>query len=401
VIRQMVKLCWNRKRAHALVASEVFFSFLVVFAVVTMAVYNVANYCRPLGYDVRDVLHVTLVPISTMLQESSSPERLARETRLLLEEVKRVDGVEAAAGVSNPLYTLSMSSEDVEFGGRRLEAAYSDVTDDLAKALRLKVTAGRWFEPSDDALGYDPVVVNEHLRRTLFGGGDPIGQRISPTDDPSAREKRVVGVVEEYREDGELSAPEDYVFRRQRAAGKELSPILNLVVRVRPGTDAAFEELLLKRLRAVSPGRTFQVEPVLRTRQGFLRLRLVPMAALGLIAAFMLVMVALGMVGVLWQSVSRRRREIGLRRALGATGRGVSAQILGELLVVTSVGLLLGLALAVQFPLLGIIGWVRGSVYATAMALSVGLIYALTIGAALYPSRLAAAVQPAEALHYE
>jgi putative ABC transport system permease protein len=136
-------------------------------------------------------------------------------------------------------------------------------------------------------------------------------------------------------------------------------------------------------------------------RRSFLRLRLVPMVVVGLIAAFMLVMVALGMVGVLWQSVSRRRREIGLRRALGATARGVSAQILGELLVVTSVGLLLGLALVVQFPLLGIIGWVSGSVYATATALSVALIYALTIAAALYPSRLAAAVQPAEALHYE
>jgi putative ABC transport system permease protein len=170
---------------------------------------------------------------------------------------------------------------------------------------------------------------------------------------------------------------------------------------VSPGTPAGFEERLLTRLRAVSPGRTFQVEPVARMRRSFLRLRLVPMVVVGLIAAFMLVMVALGMVGVLWQSVSRRRREIGLRRALGATARGVSAQILGELLVVTSVGLLLGLALVVQFPLLGIIGWVSGSVYATATALSVALIYALTIAAALYPSRLAAAVQPAEALHYE
>jgi putative ABC transport system permease protein len=401
VIRQMVRLCWNRKRAHALVASEVFFSFLVVFAVMTMAVYNVANYRLPLGYDARGVLHVTLVPIASMLEESASPERLASETWRLLEEVKGLDGVEAVAGLSNPLYFLSMASEDVEFKGRHVEAAYSDATDDLARALRLDVTAGRWFEPADDALAYDPVVINEHLRRSLFGNGDPIGQRVSPSDRQSQREERVVGVVEEYREDGELSGPEDYFFKRQRTTGAELAPIYNLVVRVSPGTPAGFEERLLTRLRAVSPGRTFQVEPVARMRRSFLRLRLVPMVVVGLIAAFMLVMVALGMVGVLWQSVSRRRREIGLRRALGATARGVSAQILGELLVVTSVGLLLGLALVVQFPLLGIIGWVSGSVYATATALSVALIYALTIAAALYPSRLAAAVQPAEALHYE
>jgi putative ABC transport system permease protein len=115
----------------------------------------------------------------------------------------------------------------------------------------------------------------------------------------------------------------------------------------------------------------------------------------------MLIMVALGMVGVLWQSVARRRREIGLRRALGATGRGVSLRVLGELLVVTTAGLLLGSALAVQFPLLGVIGWVGKGVYAAAAALAALMIYGLTVVSALYPSWLATQVEPAEALHYE
>jgi putative ABC transport system permease protein len=121
----------------------------------------------------------------------------------------------------------------------------------------------------------------------------------------------------------------------------------------------------------------------------------------GLIAGFMLIMVALGMVGVLWQSVARRRREIGLRRAVGATGRAVSLQVLGELLVVTTAGLLLGAALAVQLPLLGVVGWVGTGVYAVAMGLAALTIYGLTVASALYPSWLATQVQPAEALHYE
>ena len=125
------------------------------------------------------------------------------------------------------------------------------------------------------------------------------------------------------------------------------------------------------------------------------------MLAAALIAGFMLIMVALGMVGVLWQSVARRRREIGLRRALGATGQGVSLQVLGELLVVTTAGLLLGAALAVQVPLLGVIGWVSNGVYAVGMALAALTIYGLTVVSALYPSWLATQVQPAEALHYE
>jgi putative ABC transport system permease protein len=143
------------------------------------------------------------------------------------------------------------------------------------------------------------------------------------------------------------------------------------------------------------------VDPLAKTRRSMMRLRLVPMLSAALIAGFMLIMVALGMVGVLWQSVARRRREIGLRRALGATGHGVSLQVLGELLVVTTAGLLLGAALAVQFPLLGAIGWVSNGVYAVAMALAALTIYGLTVVSALYPSWLATQVQPAEALHYE
>jgi putative ABC transport system permease protein len=211
----------------------------------------------------------------------------------------------------------------------------------------------------------------------------------------------VVGVFTDFREDGELSGPEPYFFRRSRIAGPDAKPYHNLVVRVRPGTPAAFEESLMNRLRAVSPGRTFQVDPLAKMRRSAMRLRLVPMLSAALIAGFMLIMVALGMVGVLWQSVARRRREIGLRRALGATGQGVSLQVLGELLVVTTAGLLLAAALAVQVPLLGVIGWVSNGVYAVAMALAALTIYGLTVVSALYPSWLATQVQPAEALHYE
>jgi putative ABC transport system permease protein len=215
------------------------------------------------------------------------------------------------------------------------------------------------------------------------------------------RERRVIGVFTDFREDGELSGPEPYFLRRSRIAGEDAQPYYNLVVRVRPGTPAAFEEALMNRLRAVSPGRTFQVDPLVKTRRSMMRMKLVPIVAAALIAGFMLVMVALGMVGVLWQSVARRRREIGLRRAIGATGRGVSFQVLGELLVVTTAGLLLGAALAVQFPLLGVVAWVSGAVYAVAIGLAALTIYGLTIVAALYPSWLATQVQPAEALHYE
>jgi putative ABC transport system permease protein len=410
MIRQLVKLCWNRKRAQALVVVEVFFSFLVLFAILTVAVYNLDNYRQPLGFDYHDVLNVNVTSLteahSTFGGTASSP---VEESRRLAREVHGLDAVEAVAAMAVPAFDLTGMSDSVEYGGRRLDSFNNEVSDDFARVMRLQVTQGRWFEPADDALAYDPVLVNERLKRDLFGAEDPLGRNIAPRPDehslrhggPAPRELRVVGVFTDFREDGELSGPEPYFLRRSRIAGADAKPYYNLVVRVRPGTPAAFEETLMNRLRAVSPGRTFQVDPLARMRRSMMRLRLVPILAVGLIAGFMLIMVGLGMVGVLWQSVARRRREIGLRRAVGATGRGVSLQVLGELLVVTTAGLLLGAALAVQLPLLGVVGWVSTGVYAVAMGLAALTIYGLTVASALYPSWLATQVQPAEALHYE
>ena len=95
---------------------------------------------------------------------------------------------------------------------------------------------------------------------------------------------------------------------------------------------------------------------------------------------------------------SSRRATAGWMPA--ANRLGYSAQILGETLVVTTFGLGLGLVVAAQFPLLGVMGMKTG-VYLTAMLLATGLIYALTTLCALYPSRLAAGIHPAVALREE
>ena len=79
----------------------------------------------------------------------------------------------------------------------------------------------------------------------------------------------------------------------------------------------------------------------------------------------------LGLTGVLWQTVTQRTREIGLRRAKGATITDIRAQILGELLVMATLAVLLGTAIIVQFPLLeAAFGGVSGGVYAASLVIS-------------------------------
>jgi putative ABC transport system permease protein len=137
----------------------------------------------------------------------------------------------------------------------------------------------------------------------------------------------------------------------------------------------------------------------MRDRQS--QLRTAPLIAGVVVAVFLIVMVGLGLVGVVWQNVSQRTTEIGLRRALGAARGRIYQQVLGELLVITSAGLLPGLALVVQLPLLDLVGFLSARVYICSLLVSVAMIYILTILCGLYPSRMATRIQPVEALRWE
>jgi putative ABC transport system permease protein len=146
---------------------------------------------------------------------------------------------------------------------------------------------------------------------------------------------------------------------------------------------------------------SFTLTPLTESRQNWLTFCLAPIVAGGIVAAFLLIMVGLGLVGVLWQNVTQRTREIGLRRSVGGTRGDIHRQVLGELVVIASVGLLLGVALAVQVPLLHLIDFISARVFSFGIVSSAGLIYMLTVLCGLYPSWMAARVEPAQALHYE
>ncbi len=175
-----------------------------------------------------------------------------------------------------------------------------------------------------------------------------------------------------------------------------------MMVKLRPGTPAGFEEKVLARLRFEQKQWWFGASRLEDVRESTNRPKLIPIAIGGIIAGFLIIMVGLGLTGVLWLNVTRRTREIGLRRAQGATRRRIYNQILCELSIVTAFGLLAGILVIVQiFPMLKFLNFVSTKVYIESIVISLGFIYALALLCGLYPSRLAAKVNPVEALHYE
>jgi putative ABC transport system permease protein len=119
-----------------------------------------------------------------------------------------------------------------------------------------------------------------------------------------------------------------------------------------------------------------------------------------IVAGFLIINVALGLFGVLSLNINKRKGEIGLRRAIGASGNSISKQLVAEALVLSSISLIAGSFFAVQFPLLNVFD-LPASIYLISIILSILSIYLLVIICSLYPGRQAAAIYPAVALHEE
>ncbi|HEU4892631.1 MAG TPA: FtsX-like permease family protein [Vicinamibacterales bacterium] len=413
----LLRLIWNRKRQNFLLTVEIFFSFLTLFGVVLLGVQYANNARHPVGYQIARVWSIGV----DRKEPADDPAVRARHRETyqqLLNALGDMPEIEVvAAGFTGPYSNSSWGSGTGLPGGRQIQYGVNSVTDRYRELLNIEVAEGRWFSREDDAATWIPVVINRRLAREIFGGGSAVGQiipeepdRDDPPPDPASaaerQSKRVVGVIDEFRQDGELSAPRNYLFYRMRldSADPEANLPERIFVRLAPGTPASFEEALVKRAMAVAGAWSFEVQAVEDMRTDTLRSYTTPLMVVGTIAGFLLLMVALGLTGVVWQSVTQRIREFGLRRAKGATISNVRTQVLSEIAIMTSLAVIAAVVLLAQVPLLPLprdLTGIPASVFIASIVVTVIAIYVLTLACGWQPSRLATRIQPAEALHYE
>ncbi len=418
MIRHLFRLIWNRKRANALVIAEIFVCFLVLFAVSTLSLYSWINYHKPLGFAYENVFSVdidfsetrgdggqsSLTGAAAAAPAPAGENPHESRQRALLAVVKADPAVEAAAWAS-PL-PFSHSNEERAFGFRKRELRYSMArcTDEYKDVMGIETTRGRWFGPEDDGGGYEAVVITEALAKRAFGDEDPIGQSITGDTSPNGPadvERRVVGVMRAFKQEGEMETEESYVLTRMVFSARQMRRIGSMALRMKPGADASVEARLASALQAAAPDWSFKIEPMVMSADFNRRLFLAPIGVSALVALFLVLMVALGLSGVLWQSVTTRIREIGVRRAMGASGDDVRRQVIGELMVMATIAMLGGIVVVLQFPFLDLLGPVPRSVFFAGLSLTIVALYGLALVCGLHPARLATTVQPAEALRYE
>ncbi len=396
--RHLLKLVWNRKKANALISLEIFLSLLVTCTLTVLATYHWRNHRRPLGFDVERVWRAN---VGADLRQTP-PAELDSIARSLVRETTALDEVEHAALLARAPYSagkwINRTTLD---GGRQIRYHVEHHSPEVREVLGIAVVRGRWFSETDKALHWRPVVVNRSMARAFFGDEDPLCQNLSDPGDGGGPDYRVIGVVEDYRRQGELTPERSVVIMPLRLDDPEELWTVRMVLKMRPGVNVAFEETLVRTLERLAPSWSFTVKALEVDREAYLQKTLAPLLVAAIVAVFLIVMVALGLVGVLWQSVTQRTREMGLRRAKGATARAVRRQILAEVMLLTTFAVILAAAVVVQLPLTGLFATVDFADYALGFAGAAAVIYLLTALCGLYPSWLVTRIRPAEALHYE
>lgn len=403
--RHLFKLIWNRRRTNALITLELLLSFIGLCVVVTTSCAFWHYWSRPLGFQYENVWHLVTGPdryVDMSDEEKTAVWSKIDQLVLLLENTPEIENA-SPYGYNVP-YSSSTSAYTNFIGGREEIVCRNRVKPEAFDTLGFTLLSGRFIEEGDESLNWVPVVLTRNYARALFGERDPLGESLTVLDEAGEikdqGDLRIVGVVENIRKSGEF-APAPLGDFTPVKWGMKYWPPDNFVLKLRSGTPAIFEEKLTEEVHRIAPEWGVHIAPLAANREEKLRNAILPLLVTGAIAIFLLVMVGLGLVGVLWQSVTRRTEEIGVRRAMGSSAGWIRVQILGELLAMTTVAVLVGSVLYIQVPLLGIENVIPLRVYLASLALSVSFIFAFVALCGLYPSWLATRIRPAEALQYE
>jgi putative ABC transport system permease protein len=307
---------------------EMLVSFMVMFAIFTLVVYYYNNYKRPMGFVYENVWAVTY---SNNKLNTENKDTITMYYETMKRTIAALPEVRSASYVSsNSPFSANTSNSNVTVNNVEVMANNYWVDDDYARLMQVHMIAGRWFSKLDDGAKNKPIVINATMKEKTYGNKEAIGQRFKLNDD----EVVVVGVVQDLKDKGDYWKQESSHFMRSRWERR-------LLVAVRPEAGAAFESKLNKVLTGIMPSANVEIEHLTKKRIAKNNITLIPMLMLLIVAGFLIINVALGLFGVLWYNISRRKAEIGLRRAVGASGNNILSQIISETMVLATLSLLL------------------------------------------------------------
>ena len=358
-----------------------------------------------------DAGHVTAVRIALPGGRYGSPAQAVLFYQSLVTRAHDVPGVRESAVASNVPFGSAGYNFSIVIEGQPAPARLEDtpmvfprvISAGYFHAMGIRLREGREFESSDRSGAMRVGIINETAARRFFPGESPVGRRFTPDDDGGVLQ--VVGVVSDVRAFGLSSEPRPELFLPLEQASHNhwewTGRAMSLVVRA--GTDARLDAPLREAVwsldRSLPIYSTWTVRDLMARSVAPRRLFMLLITGFASVA---LLLAAIGIYGVMAFTVSQRNREMGIRVALGAVRQDVFRLVVGRAMVLTGLGLAVGLlgAVAATRLLTQSLFGVRPTDPFTYLAIAV-LMCVVTFMASYLPARRAARVDPMVALRNE
>ncbi|MGC2656883.1 MAG: ABC transporter permease [Bryobacteraceae bacterium] len=334
------------------------------------------------------------------------PERRAAVYRDLIERVRNTPGVEIASTTNIVPLSGSGWNEFIEIAGLKNKTPmipwFDRISPDFFKTVGTPLLAGRTFDQHDTVSSPEVAIVDQEFSRAFMAGANPIGRQIRLFVGPGEQghQYQIVGVVKnsKYQALREKFQPLVYVAEAQH---KETSDAINILVRSHVGAGA-LTAALQKAAATADSGMSISFQSFEALVQDSLvrdRLMATLSAFFGLLAA---ILATVGLYGVISYTVAKRRGEIGIRMALGASRRGVMALIMKEASVLLVVGLLVGtgLALGVSRAAQALLYGLRSTDPSTIL-MAIALLACIALVASFVPAFRASQTEPTAVLRDE
>ena len=316
------------------------------------------------------------------------------------EAIAKLEGVKAASPMTNGFYVVIYQNKNWTTSFAGVNANFQDVNN-------WTMTSGRFFSDKNVQNRERVAVVGQTVVKNLFADEDPVGKEIRVKNIPF----RVIGVLKS-KGNGTMGNDQDdtvlipYTTSMERVEGIDYLRRVYVVAKDDGGIDrlqADIENLLRVRHNIKDTNLDdFNIQNMKSIMETVAQTTGTFTLFLGAVAAISLVVGGIGIMNIMLVSVTERTREIGVRKALGATYSVIVTQFLIEAVVISLIGGFIGIAFGIGAS--KVIGMVSGMstivsvptiIMSFAFSMAIGLIFGI------YPARKAAKLNPIDALHYE
>ena len=387
----------------ALVISEVALSLVLLIGAGLMirSFWKLQN-VNP-GFDSSNALTMSLV--LSPIRYSEPHQRLAFVDRAM-EQIRAVPGVVSVGTTTKVPLAGGGSTQPFSIEGRPTGAIAEQpmaqtryISSDYFRAIGIPLRQGRFFSDYDRDKSVPVLIISEAMARRFWPGESPIGKRLTPSFHSEQGAREIVGVVGDVKTSGlDVDAAAMMYLPFKQAA----LPFMSFVVR----TSSTPESLVQPVSKAIYSIDKEQALTDVQTMEQVLRKSLSDrrfnMTLLLTFAGVALMLAAVGVYGVMNYTVTLRRRELGIRMALGAETTDVLRLVLGQGLMLTLMGVGAGLisAYALTRLMASLLYGVTATDYLTFVSVSAVLI-AVGLVASYVPARRATKVNPTIALRAE